>query len=89
MLKKERVKVNIYYIINTRNRSISHNILQLPLKFKVLIQREKKEQTKLYKIKSIKGNNIILELKNRLIRLRYIHIKPYYYIGQTRDQKAT
>ena len=74
MLRKERVKVNIYYIINTRNRPISHNILQLLLKSKVLVQREKKRQTKLYKIKSIKGNNIILELKNRLIKLKYIYI---------------
>ena len=88
MLKKERAKVNIYYTINTKNSSTTHDILQLPLSTKILVQREKKGQIGLYKIKSIKGRDIILKLENSLVKLRYTYIKPYYYIDNSEGQKT-
>jgi hypothetical protein len=78
MLRAERDRANVNRATNTRNGPRSHEILQLPLGTEVLAWREKTGWTGPYEIKSIEGQDVVLHLENKPIRLRCTQVKQYF-----------
>ncbi|KAF2726477.1 hypothetical protein EJ04DRAFT_408644, partial [Polyplosphaeria fusca] len=64
MIQKERAAMDINRAMNTRNGPKSHDTLNLPLMSEILIWREKKGWTGPYKLASINGRDVTVELAN-------------------------
>jgi hypothetical protein len=82
MIQKERANVDINRAINTRNGPKSYNVLNLPLMSEILIWREKKGWTGPYKLASIDGRDVTVELENGPLTVRCTQAKPYYRTDQ-------
>jgi hypothetical protein len=84
LIRTEHDKGNVNRALNTRNGPAAFDVLCLPLNSEVLVWREKGGWKGPYKISSIEGRDIILDLGNGLVKFRWTHIKPYH-----RDDDST
>ncbi|KAF1937069.1 hypothetical protein EJ02DRAFT_459019, partial [Clathrospora elynae] len=77
-LRKLTVERQIADALNTRNGPDTADVLALPLQSKVLVWRESDGWNRPYKVASIDGHNVTVDMINGPTTFRSTVVKPYY-----------